>query len=141
MNACDERCARLPSRPDDWVAELRVTRAWLNPDQRYRGSCIVVLREHRIEVLDLPPGERDALWKDIEQVAEAVRAVSSPDKLNLALLGNQVPHLHAHVIARRKGDETWPGAIWSADLPAVELEAGEKRALAVALGERLRRTP
>jgi diadenosine tetraphosphate (Ap4A) HIT family hydrolase len=141
MDRCDEKCARLPSRPEDWVADLGVTRAWLNPDQRYRGSCILVLREHRVEVLDLPPGDRDTLWKDIEHAAEAIRAEVAPDKLNLALLGNMVPHQHAHVIARRIGDGTWPGAIWSADLPAVELEAGEKQALVSALRERLKRTP
>lgn len=129
MFECTERCANLPSSRADWIAELRVGRLYLNPDQRYRGSCIVVLRRHAVEITDLEPGESEAWWRDINAAARAVQAAVSPGKLNLAMLGNQVPHLHAHIVARRTDDDAWPDAIWARPLPPLSLPAPEKTAL------------
>ena len=39
------------------------------------------------------------------------------DKLNIAALGNVVPQLHVHVIARRSGDAGWPKPIWGVAPP------------------------
>lgn len=113
---CAERCRLLPQREVDRVGELAVSRLYLNPDQRYPGSCIVVLRRHAVEITDLLPGEYEAFWQDVRRTAAAVQAAFSPDKLNVAMLGNLVPHLHAHVIARRHGDPAWPQAIWAVAL-------------------------
>lgn len=131
--ACEARCAQLPSQAADWLAELRVSRVYLNPDQRYLGSCIAVSRRHVVELTDLPPAEREAFWRDIEQVAQAVRNVTHPHKLNIAMLGNLVPHLHAHIIARQPTDAAWPNAIWSMALPPVLLSPIEKTKLGTEL--------
>jgi diadenosine tetraphosphate (Ap4A) HIT family hydrolase len=129
MFTCTETCTKLPASRADWIGELRVGRLFLNTDQRYPGYCILVARRHVVEITELDPGESEAWWRDIQHAARAVQAAVAPGKLNIAMLGNLVPHLHCHVIPRHAGDDTWPGAIWSQSLPAVEISAQEKAAL------------
>ena len=52
-----------------------------------------------------------------EFVARALKEVTKCDKLNIAALGNAVPQLHVHVIARRKSDAAWPRPVWGAVAP------------------------
>lgn len=132
-NDCTERCRLLPESAADRVAELAVSRLYLNPDQRYAGSCIVVARRHVVEITDLLPGEQDAFWHDVRRAAAAVQAAFAPHKLNVAMLGNLVPHLHAHVIARRLDDPAWPQAVWAVPLPPLPAAPEEKRARITAL--------
>ena len=54
---------------------------------------------------------------EVARVARALKEVTGCDKLNLAALGNVVPQLHVHVIARRSGDAGWPKPIWGAAPP------------------------
>lgn len=130
---CTERCLLLPQSETDRVAELAVSRLYLNPDQRFAGSCIVVARRHVVEITELLPGEQDAFWQDVRRTAAAVQAAFAPDKLNVAMLGNLVPHLHAHVIARRHDDAAWPQAIWAVPLPPLAIAPDEKSLRVAAL--------
>lgn len=139
MQTCEARCAQLPTQAADWLGELRVSRAFLNPDQRYRGSSIVLSRRHVVELLDLTPAEREAFWHDIEQVARAVQQAARPHKLNIAMLGNAVPHLHAHIIARQTSDAAWPDAIWAKPLPPLRMAPDDKVRLVADLRSHLTR--
>ena len=134
---CDSACSLLPHRSEDWIGELRLTRAYLNPDQRYRGSCILVVRHHVREITGLSPAEAEAFWHDIRRVSHAVEGVIAPHKLNIAMLGNLVPHLHAHVIARHTHDPAWPNAIWAVPLAPLAAPAAEKAHLIAELRARL----
>jgi diadenosine tetraphosphate (Ap4A) HIT family hydrolase len=58
-------------------------------------------------------GERDLLMHLVFAVEDAVRSVMHPKKINLAALGNQVPHIHWHVIPRFEDDAFFPGSAWS----------------------------
>lgn len=78
------------------------------------GFCRVIWNHHVRELSDLTYGERDLLMNLVNAVEEAVRHVMHPDKVNLATLGNQVPHIHWHVIPRYKDDAFFPGSAWSA---------------------------
>ena len=51
---------------------------------------------------------------EIARTARALKAVTRCDKLNIAALGNAVPQLHVHVVARRHGDAAWPRPVWGA---------------------------
>jgi diadenosine tetraphosphate (Ap4A) HIT family hydrolase len=62
---------------------------------------------------DLTYGEREHLMALVFAVEEAVRHVMHPDKVNIAALGNMVPHIHWHVIPRFKDDAYFPGSAWS----------------------------
>jgi len=85
---------------------------WVDePD--YPGFCRVILKAHVKEMTDLPPDARNHLMQVVFAVEQAIREVLSPDKVNLASLGNVVPHLHWHVIPRFIDDRHFPGPIWA----------------------------
>jgi diadenosine tetraphosphate (Ap4A) HIT family hydrolase len=82
-------------------------------DSDLPGSCRVIWNRHISEMTDLSYGERDHLMSLVFAVEEAVRHVMHPDKVNIAALGNMVPHIHWHVIPRFKDDTFFPGSAWS----------------------------
>ncbi len=82
-------------------------------DSDLPGSCRVIWNRHISEMTDLSYGERDHLMSLVFAVEEAVRHVMHPDKVNIAALGNMVPHIHWHVIPRYKDDVFFPGSAWS----------------------------
>ncbi len=80
----------------------------------YPGFCRVVLNAHVREMTDLPPADRQRLMAVVFAVESVLREVCQPDKINLASLGNLVPHVHWHVIPRWENDRCFPDAIWAA---------------------------
>jgi diadenosine tetraphosphate (Ap4A) HIT family hydrolase len=91
-------------------AHARVVRV---DDPAYPGFCRVIWNAHVAEMTDLSPAERGSLMERVFAVEAALRRTLLPAKINLASLGNQVPHLHWHVIARFADDATFPDAIWA----------------------------
>lgn len=87
-------------------------RVILADEPGYPGFCRVVWGEHVAEMTDLPPSDRQHLMDVVFAVEGALREVLAPRKVNLASLGNQVPHLHWHVIPRFADDPHYPGAVW-----------------------------
>jgi diadenosine tetraphosphate (Ap4A) HIT family hydrolase len=87
-------------------------RVVLVDDAHYPGFCRVILKRHVKEMTDLPEAERARLMSVVFAVEAAVRATVQPDKINLASLGNVVPHLHWHVIPRFADDRHFPNPIW-----------------------------
>ncbi|MDO5639512.1 MAG: HIT family protein [Neisseria sp.] len=76
--------------------------------------CRVVWQAHVAEMTDLATAERDEIMHKVYQVESAMRQVFKPAKINLASLGNMVPHLHWHVIARFENDANFPAPVWAA---------------------------
>lgn len=76
--------------------------------------CRVIWNAHVAEMTDLKPEERHELMEAVYRVEAAMRQVLQPAKINLASLGNVVPHLHWHVIARFNDDAHFPAPIWAA---------------------------
>jgi len=74
----------------------------------------VVWSEHVREFSDLDAADRALCLDAVVQVETLIRRHLSPTKVNLATLGNAVPHLHWHVIARFEWDSHFPGAVWAA---------------------------
>ena len=77
------------------------------------GFCRVIWNRHVAEMTDLSYGEREHIMTLVFAVEEAVRHVMHPDKVNIAALGNMVPHIHWHIIPRFKDDTFFPGSAWS----------------------------
>jgi len=107
-------------------------------DPDYPGFCRVILARHVREMTDLAPDERARLMQVVFAVEAALREALAPDKINLASLGNLVPHLHWHVIPRFRDDRHFPGPVWAAPARARSaprgIDAGELgRRLAAAL--------
>jgi len=120
-----------PSKGCELIADLTITRAYLQRSASFRGYCILVLKRHAVELDDLSPSERSELVEDIARVGHAIRAVCKPAKLNYEVLGNVVPHIHVHIIPRYTSDPTWDRAAWFAlpdeqSLPDEEYSALEK---------------
>ena len=122
---------------------LRVIRA---DEAGFPAFYRVVWQGHVAEFSDLSPAERQHCMDAVVVVESALREFLQPTKINLAALGNVVPHLHWHVIARFEGDSHFPAPVWAAAVrdrvPAHE-EAVRARlpALESALMERLAALP
>lgn len=91
----------------------RRLRVILADDAAYPGCCRVIWTAHVREMTDLDPRDRTALMDAVWTVEGALRALLDPLKINLASLGNQVPHLHWHVIPRFADDAHFPDAVWA----------------------------
>jgi diadenosine tetraphosphate (Ap4A) HIT family hydrolase len=89
----------------------RVVRAD-EPD--HPGFLRVILNAHVKEMTDLPADDQAALMRVVLAAEAALREVMAPDKINLASLGNLVPHLHWHVIPRFTDDPHFPNPVWGA---------------------------
>ncbi|KZE34823.1 HIT family protein [Crenobacter luteus] len=111
-----ELCTTLPGVELYADAKLRVILVDNEPD--YPGFCRVIWREHVAEMSDLVPADRQYLMDWVWRVEAALRATLNPDKINLASLGNVVPHLHWHVIPRFADDAHFPAPVWAAKKPA-----------------------
>lgn len=85
---------------------------------QHPGYTRVIWQDHIAEMTQLTAPERDGLMDIVYMVEQVQRQVLGPDKVNLAALGNQVPHLHWHIIPRWRDDSHFPDPIWSASAPA-----------------------
>lgn len=70
------------------------------------------------ELIDLDAAAQQQLMREIAWSLQALRSAFNPDKLNVAALGNVVPQLHVHVVARFRTDPAWPRPVWGNLLPA-----------------------
>lgn len=119
-----------PNHPQK-IADLEVSTAILNRDwQHYRGASLLVLRDHVTELHHLEPEMRHKFMEDACRLAAAVDKTVRPDKMNHAVLGNAVPHLHWHLIPRRRSEPFPTHAIWEDEFPHLRLTDEEFRELA-----------
>lgn len=102
-------------------------RVMLVNDPDLPGFCRVIWNRHVVEMTDLTYSEREHLMSLVFTVEEAVRHIMNPDKVNIAALGNMVPHLHWHVIPRYKDDAFFPGSAWSAKTQITSQETLQTR--------------
>ena len=95
---------------------------WQNPQLRViavhnesnaPAFCRVIWQAHVGEMTDLAADERAEIMNAVYRVEASMRQVFQPAKINLASLGNVVPHLHWHVIARFDNDANFPAPIWA----------------------------
>lgn len=117
-------------------------RVVLADEAQYPGFCRVIWHAHVQEMTDLPAKERDRLMRVVWQVESTVRSVMQPDKINVASLGNVVPHLHWHVIPRYCDDAHFPAPIWAAprreaDASSLAARRAKVPALRLALSQSL----
>jgi diadenosine tetraphosphate (Ap4A) HIT family hydrolase len=99
------------------VCNLLLSTVLLMSDQRYPWFIMVPRRPNLVEITDLVPEDQQTLYQEINHAAQTVKTVFSADKLNIAALGNVVPQLHIHVIARFRSDPAWPQPVWSVGKP------------------------
>jgi diadenosine tetraphosphate (Ap4A) HIT family hydrolase len=118
-----------------FVANWALSRVQLMNDSRYPWLVLVPRRPNLVEFFDLSRPDRELLTEELARAAKCLKEVSGATKINVGALGNLVPQLHVHVVARHPGDPAWPGPVWGHS-PAVPYQAAARDALiAKILGE------
>ncbi|MHB8624011.1 MAG: HIT family protein [Sulfuricaulis sp.] len=105
-------------------------RVILVSDADYPGFCRVIWQQHVKEMTDLTEPDRAHFMAVVLEVEHALRDLLRPEKINLASLGNQVPHLHWHVIPRFIDDAHFPDPIWATRKRGTRAAAMDSVALA-----------
>lgn len=92
------------------IEPLNVSTFYLNRDQTHRGRAIVALNWHVDELFQLNNVERNAFAEDVARAAQALMKAFHPDKINYAIYGDTVSHLHFHLVPKYKTDPDWDNA-------------------------------
>lgn len=130
-------CAGTWPPADHRIADCGLTVAYLVEDQFFPGWTVLVLKRHARELFDLTRDERSQVIEEVTAVARALAEVFQPVKINYGLLGNQLPHIHWHVVPRLAGDPAPLDAVWGVKHEAVRLAAEELRAAITRIQEKL----
>ncbi len=109
------------------IAELGLTVAYLHDDQFFPGWTVLVLKRHATELFDLTREERSGLIEEVTEVARTLTVVFDAVKINYELLGNQLPHIHWHLIPRLADDPATREAVWTVQHDPKRLTEGERQ--------------
>jgi diadenosine tetraphosphate (Ap4A) HIT family hydrolase len=108
-----------------FVADWRLSRVLVMNDARYRWLVLVPRRADAVELFDLKAADRARLMEEVSAAGRMLRDLTGAAKINVGALGNLVPQLHVHVVARSLGDPAWPGPVWGHS-PAVPYDAAAR---------------
>lgn len=108
------------------LGDLPLCRVLLAKDSQYPWLILVPRVPGLREIHHLPPEQQQQLMQESCAVATLMEEALGPDKINVAALGNLVPQLHLHHVARFSSDAAWPGPIWGAH-PALPYQAQDLR--------------
>jgi diadenosine tetraphosphate (Ap4A) HIT family hydrolase len=100
------------------VGDFDLSRLVVMNDRNYPWLILVPRRVGVTEIHDLLELDRTQLMGEIARASQVLKQVAVCDKLNVAAIGNMVPQLHVHVVARRRDDPAWPRPVWGAMPPA-----------------------
>jgi diadenosine tetraphosphate (Ap4A) HIT family hydrolase len=114
------------------IGDLALSRLLVSNDANYPWLLLVPRQPGASEIIDLDATDQRQLMAEIAAVSQALKAVTPCDKLNVAAIGNMVPQLHVHIVARRRGDPAWPKPVWGA-VPARAWDVAERERLVAAL--------
>ena len=118
------------------IGDLPLSRVLVIKDANYPWLMLVPRRADASEIIDLDEVEQGQLMTEINRVGRALKDITKCDKLNVAALGNVVPQLHVHIIARRTSDAAWPRPVWGV-MPALAHDAGEVQTFISALRRKI----
>ncbi|NTJ41009.1 HIT domain-containing protein [Agrobacterium larrymoorei] len=104
----DDRLARDSAL----ITTLGLCQLRIQNDSRWPWLVLVPQRNDVSELFDLTPLDQAVLTFETNLVAAALKDITGATKINVGALGNIVPQLHVHIIARSEGDPFWPGPIW-----------------------------
>ena len=112
------------------VCDLDLCRVLLSRDATYPWLVLSPRREGLRDLHDLSEADGLTALAEIRRCSQALVDLFGPDKMNIAALGNQVPQLHIHIIARFTTDPAWPGPVWGKVPPAPYGEAARDALIA-----------
>jgi diadenosine tetraphosphate (Ap4A) HIT family hydrolase len=117
------------------VCDLILSRLLAMNDANFPWLIVVPRRVGVSEIIDLGD-EQAALMNELSLVSRALKDETRCDKLNVAAIGNIVPQLHVHVVARRKDDAAWPKPVWGV-MPRLAYAADAMERFVAAIRERV----
>jgi len=94
------------------AGRLSLSQLLLLNDARYCWFVLVPRCADVTEVYELTGKMQQQLWRESAQLSRYLKEVGGADKINIGALGNLVPQLHVHHIARFVDDPAWPGPVW-----------------------------
>ncbi|MBQ4833903.1 HIT domain-containing protein [Pseudoalteromonas sp. MMG010] len=100
------------------LADWPLCKVLLLNDSQYPWFVLVPRQANLTEIIDLSAEDQIVYLQESAKLSRLIMQVFEPDKLNIAALGNVVPQLHIHHIARYKTDIAWPEPIWG-KFPAI----------------------
>lgn len=104
----NERLAADTAQLADWA----LSRVLLMNDARFPWLILVPRRARLTELHDLKHAERMVFIEELSRASTGLKTLTGAAKINIGALGNLVPQLHVHVVARNPGDAAWPGPVW-----------------------------
>src|SRR5215831_9902543 len=111
-DAICKACLGIWPRQDHFIADLGLSNVYLHDDQFFPGWTVVVFQHHATELFQLAPTERFQLIEEVNRVAKTLAEVYQAKKINYELLGNQLPHIHWHLIPRLASDPAPLEPVW-----------------------------
>jgi diadenosine tetraphosphate (Ap4A) HIT family hydrolase len=118
------------------VGDLSLSRLLVNNDANYPWLLLVPRRPGAREIIDLDETDQSQLMIEIARTSRALKKVTACHKLNVAAIGNMVPQLHVHIVARQRNDPAWPKPVWGA-LPARAYDLAEREEFIASLRREL----
>jgi diadenosine tetraphosphate (Ap4A) HIT family hydrolase len=118
------------------IGDLTLSRLLVSRDANYPWLLLVPRRLGASEIIDLDAADQRQLMTEIAIASGALKAITACDKLNVAAIGNVVPQLHVHIVARRRDDPAWPKPVWGA-APAQAWDPAALERLVVAVRGKL----
>lgn len=110
-----------------FIKKLSLSDLLLMNNKNFPWFILVPNRKNITEIFELNKKDQLQLWHEISEISEFTKKHFNADKINIAALGNKVPQLHIHIIARFKTDLAWPNPVWghASNLPYTheEIEA------------------
>lgn len=94
------------------LIKLRYSTVAFYKNQVFKGKFLVIFNRHVEDLTELDQKESDEFYQEMLTVAKALKKIFKPDKMNYALLGNTIFHIHWHVIPRYKNDPNWGNPPW-----------------------------
>ena len=124
---------------DHRIADLGRTTAYLHDDQFFPGWTVLVLKRHATELFELEASERAAVLDEVAETGRGLFQAFAAIKINYALLGNVLPHIHWHVIPRLASDAQLRDAVWAVPHAPLALDSERRQARIATIRAHLRR--
>ena len=94
------------------ITDLKLCTIRLNDNSKFPWIILIPKRNKITDISDLNSKDQTLLMKEIVYVSKVMKKLFKTSKLNVEKIGNIVPQLHIHIIARSKKDSSWPLSVW-----------------------------
>ena len=109
-----------------FITKFELCQLRLMNNSDFPWVILVPEKKDIVEIMDLKANEFNKLNSEILQVAKIIKSVFNPDKLNIATLGNIVPQMHIHIVARFKNDKLFPKPVWGHEFNRYSLDKSQE---------------